>query len=527
MGNESGKETKHFLKRLIRKIVIFIKLIISKDKIFSDEDAGGDLRFDPSNMMKIKVTFDNEFLTKEKGVKLNVRGNRFFNEHKRDLRVINSVYVVYPSEYVIQFDVWRDVWEKRLMDELNNEYKLDLKRIHFINEEEICLMYQRKGIKEIRSPYNLQKGELLIIVGGFVNFNMDGTLLFDVKVNLKKESGIRDGKVVKKSYGSPYYDKYDQRAGAYFYVGGEWYHNIFIPEIYNKESSRFFSFRIAGDGKSIMFFTDLKMRGIDIRDEVKTVSTEESDEIIYTINPAYLDKTVIVDFKLSMIYEIKEEIEEENEEVVRPYEAIPSYEEIQEDEKIPAVTAEPPDKKDIPIAKIFISYSHDSSKHCKLVLALSDLLTEFGFDSILDQYETCPQGGWPRWMDIQINDADFVLIICTETYYRRVMEQEKKRRGLGIKWESTLTYHYLYYDEASSTRFIPILFKEDDVEYIPLPLKGLTFYCVGNDEGAEDLYHRLAKHTIIIKPELGKRRDTPTKDMEAHSFASRLAKIVS
>ncbi len=314
MSIEESQQSKNYFKRLMKKAKNAVNLVIGNSEVYSAEDSGGDLKFEPAIMMKINVTFDKEFLPKEKVVKLNVRGNRFFYEHKRDLRVINGVYVVYPSEYEIQFDVRREEWEKRLIDELNSEYKLDLKRIHFINEEEICRKYQRQGFKEIRSPYNLQKGELLIIVGGFINFNMDGTPLCDVKVNLKKESGVKDGKVVKKTYESHYYGKYDQRAGAYFYVGGEWYHNIFIPEMYNKESSRFFSFRIAGDGKSLMFFSDLKMRGVDIRDEVKTASTEEAEEIIYTINPAYLGETGIVDFKLSTIYEIKEEIEEEVEE---------------------------------------------------------------------------------------------------------------------------------------------------------------------------------------------------------------------
>jgi hypothetical protein len=363
MSIEESQQSKNYFKRLVKKAKNAVNLVIGNSEVYSTEDSGGDLRFDPTMMMKINVTFDKEFLPKEKVVKLNVRGNRFFYEHKRDLRIINGVYVVYPGEYEIQFDVRREEWEKRLMDELNSEYKLDLKRIHFINEEEICRMYQRKGIKEIRSPYNLQKGELLIIVGGFVNFNMDGAPLCDVRVNLKKESGVKDGKVVKKTYGSPYYDKYDQRAGAYFYVGGEWYHNIFIPEMYNKENSRFFSFRIAGDGKNLMFFSDLKMRGIDIRDEVKTTSTEETEEIIYTINPAYLGQTGIVDFKLSTVYEIKEEIEvieeieagagEEEREPVRET-PVPAAAEVEERKpagkiEIPAVTVESePDEAVLP-----------------------------------------------------------------------------------------------------------------------------------------------------------------------------------
>ena len=64
--------------------------------------------------------------------------------------------------------------------------------------------------------------------------------------------------------------------------------------------------------------------------------------------------------------------------------------------------------------RVFISYSHDSPEHADRVLALSDRLRQDGLDSILDQYFLgSPDEGWPRWMDRQIRDVDFVLMICT------------------------------------------------------------------------------------------------------------------
>ena len=69
------------------------------------------------------------------------------------------------------------------------------------------------------------------------------------------------------------------------------------------------------------------------------------------------------------------------------------------------------------VPKVFISYSHDSPEHADQVLALADQLIGDGIDCILDQYETSPAEGWPRWMDRRINSADFVLMVCTETYF--------------------------------------------------------------------------------------------------------------
>jgi hypothetical protein len=63
---------------------------------------------------------------------------------------------------------------------------------------------------------------------------------------------------------------------------------------------------------------------------------------------------------------------------------------------------------------------------------------------MIDQYEPTPSSGWPRWMERQIREADFVLIVCTETYYRRVVGQEEPDKGLGVCWEANLIYNCLY-----------------------------------------------------------------------------------
>ncbi len=56
--------------------------------------------------------------------------------------------------------------------------------------------------------------------------------------------------------------------------------------------------------------------------------------------------------------------------------------------------------------KVMISYSHDSDLHKERVLTLANRLCKEGIDCHLDQYETSPPMGWPRWMDEQIEEAD-------------------------------------------------------------------------------------------------------------------------
>ncbi|MFC1718952.1 TIR domain-containing protein [Candidatus Poribacteria bacterium] len=160
-------------------------------------------------------------------------------------------------------------------------------------------------------------------------------------------------------------------------------------------------------------------------------------------------------------------------------------------------------------SRVFISYSHDSPEHCERVLELSDQLRGDGIDCTIDQYETSPPEGWPKWMDGQIEDSDFILVVCTEIYHGRVIGKEKRGKGLGVKWESTLAYQDIYDEDAENTRFIPVLLEPDDAEYIPKPLKGATYYCVKTEEGCENLYRHLTNQPRVEKPELGEIRKLP------------------
>lgn len=142
---------------------------------------------------------------------------------------------------------------------------------------------------------------------------------------------------------------------------------------------------------------------------------------------------------------------------------------------------------------VFISYSHDSPEHGARVLALADRLRAEGVDAVLDQYQTAPPEGWQLWMEKQIRDAKFVLLVCTETYRRRVMKEERAGRGLGVVWESSIIYQHLYNVGGVNEKFIPVVFGPSGTPHIPLPLQPTTYYDVSLEEGYENLYRRLTE----------------------------------
>lgn len=127
-------------------------------------------------------------------------------------------------------------------------------------------------------------------------------------------------------------------------------------------------------------------------------------------------------------------------------------------------------------------------------------------------------------MDRQIENCDFVLLVCTEQYYKKVMGTVKIDEGLGVKWESTLSYQHIYNGGGENTRFIPILFKDGKREYIPAPLRGATYYYVETAEGYEGLYRRLIGQPKTNKPTLGKLKSLTVRKPKTNFFDLGVAK---
>src|SRR5208337_910758 len=159
--------------------------------------------------------------------------------------------------------------------------------------------------------------------------------------------------------------------------------------------------------------------------------------------------------------------------------------------------------------RVFLSYSHDSDDHAGRVLDLADNLRAKGIDVTLDQYvHPGPEEGWPRWMDRNIDEAKFVLMVCTETYHRRVMSQEEPGKGLGVRQEGSLIYNRIYNDKPSGSRFIPILLLPgSEPSHIPSPVQGHTYYRIAAfdliDPGFEGLLRHLTVQPPTPPPDLG------------------------
>lgn len=158
--------------------------------------------------------------------------------------------------------------------------------------------------------------------------------------------------------------------------------------------------------------------------------------------------------------------------------------------------------------RVFLSYSHDSVEHSDMVLALANQFRADGIDAILDQYTPAPVEGWPRWTDRQIRDADFVLLICSESLRLACEGLSMPGTRHGVIWEGNLIYQQIYNSASTNQKFIPLLLGAATESSIPAVLQGITRYHLKQpfslaDSGYLALYRYLTDQQEILPPKLG------------------------
>lgn len=139
---------------------------------------------------------------------------------------------------------------------------------------------------------------------------------------------------------------------------------------------------------------------------------------------------------------------------------------------------------------VLISYQHepDWPQRADRVLAFANRLRANGIDVIIDQYVTAPPEGWPTWCAREIQGADFVLMVCTETYYRTLRYDDLAASDRGMLWETRIIRELLYDESFEASKFIPVLFADGTTKHIPSPLRRAARHCIDTAEGYESLY---------------------------------------
>jgi hypothetical protein len=185
----------------------------------------------------------------------------------------------------------------------------------------------------------------------------------------------------------------------------------------------------------------------------------------------------------------------------------------------PASHPERPHKSVRATYRVFISYSHDSPEHQQRVLAWAERLRKDGVDAQLDRYVPgTPEGGWPRWMLDKLDWADFVLVVCTETYYKRFRGHEDPGKGKGVDWEGNLITSEIYNTKSKTAKFAPIFFESQDERFIPEPLRATTHYLLDSEDNYTKLYAFLTGQAGVTPGELGSLKTQAREAVEPLTF---------
>jgi hypothetical protein len=151
--------------------------------------------------------------------------------------------------------------------------------------------------------------------------------------------------------------------------------------------------------------------------------------------------------------------------------------------------------------KVFVSYSHELEETGRNALGLATRLRSQGIEATIDRYNFLSNDDLPKWMEDQIQGADYVLVVCDSSYRNRFDLNDPVAQG--VPWEARLIRNLLYAAQGRSSKFLPITFRSSDADSVPLALKGAKRFDLVDEKGYEDLYRTLTGQPETPPGEIG------------------------
>ncbi len=153
---------------------------------------------------------------------------------------------------------------------------------------------------------------------------------------------------------------------------------------------------------------------------------------------------------------------------------------------------------------VFISYSWDSSEHQEWVLNLAKyLMSKYGLDVILDQFELSAGKDLTYFMESSIEKADKVLVILTPNY-----KSKSEERKSGVGYETSMITQEIFESPVSKVKFIPVLREGTLAKSTPKFLKSKLYHLMTDDNFYINKLFELSRiiyeQPLIEKPKLGK-----------------------
>lgn len=148
--------------------------------------------------------------------------------------------------------------------------------------------------------------------------------------------------------------------------------------------------------------------------------------------------------------------------------------------------------------KAFVSYSWDSEEHKNWVAEMAARLRHDGVETILDQWHVVPGDQLPEFMEREIRENNYALIICTPRY-----KAKSDARLGGVGYEGDIMTAEVF-AKGNHKKYIPILAQGKWNDSAPTWLVGKYFIDLSTQEkyeqGYKDLITTIHGHRSIAPP---------------------------
>ena len=150
--------------------------------------------------------------------------------------------------------------------------------------------------------------------------------------------------------------------------------------------------------------------------------------------------------------------------------------------------------------RVFISYSHDSADHKRWVLNFATTLRQRGVDAVLDQWDLKPGDDLPHFMEKELAECDYAIMVCTEPYVDKANAGEG-----GVGYEKMIMTAGLL-KQIGGNKVIPIVRQQSDPR-LPTFLGSKVYINFSRDEDEEysldELLRTLLNAPLFEKPDIG------------------------
>jgi SEFIR domain. len=145
----------------------------------------------------------------------------------------------------------------------------------------------------------------------------------------------------------------------------------------------------------------------------------------------------------------------------------------------------------------FASYSWDDDLHKEWVAQLASRLRADGIDVHLDQWHAVPGDQLPHFMEREIRDNDYVIVVCTPHY-----KKKSDSRSGGVGYEGDVMTAEVF-TKKNDRKFIPVLARGPWTDAAPSWLVGKYYVDLSDCEKLDQNY------TDLLNTITGNRQQAP------------------